>query len=174
MQHSNSSKTTSALEQQPFNATTTTANADHHQQLTGRNNNFIPLIWKKHSWMTDTFNFTSSNDFHDDKFFVADTQMELMFDPSNSEPIGGHPEWDGANPDAVLAHLKALKETAYPPVGLKKFYKSCRSWSKLRADQQDKALAWSWMLLEHDKFFFWFSFWVFFHFTNLFFRLHYY
>jgi hypothetical protein len=90
----------------------------------------------------DTFNFTSTNDFHDEKSFVADTQMEIMLDPSYSEPIGGPPEWNGANLDAVLSHLKALKETANAPIGLKKFYKSCSSWSKLKADQQDKALAW--------------------------------
>ncbi len=74
-----------------------------------------------------------------------------MLDPSSSEPIGGPPEWDGANPDAVLVLLKALKEKAYAPVGLKSFCKSYSSWSKLKADQQDKASAWFRKLPEHVK-----------------------
>ena len=59
-------------------------------------------------------------------------------------------EWDGANPDAVLAQLKALKEEALTQYGLlKSFYKSYYNWSKLKPEQQNKALAWFWRLPEH-------------------------
>jgi len=62
--------------------------------------------------------------------------------PEKGTDVSAPAEWDGANPDAVLARLKALKENAYSPLGLKAFYKSYTTWSKLNAEQQDKALAW--------------------------------
>jgi hypothetical protein len=58
-------------------------------------------------------------------------------------------EWDGAFPDAVLSRLKALKEEALSQYGLKPFYKSYNNWSKLKPDQQDKALAWFCKLPSH-------------------------
>lgn len=64
------------------------------------------------------------------------TDAELVDQPS------GPAEWGSANPDAVLARLKTLKENVLTPVGLKAFYKSYSSWAKLKPDQQDKALAW--------------------------------
>jgi hypothetical protein len=51
-------------------------------------------------------------------------------------------EWDGANPDAVMAQLKTIKEEAIVQYGLKSFYKSYMMWSKLKPDQKNKALAW--------------------------------
>jgi hypothetical protein len=167
--HSNSSTTRSAQKQQPFNATTTTSNAYHQQQSSGsrrqvsrpssraesgssrppsRTNEtqqqFRPIDPEETQLNDfDAFNnFTSTHDFDDDESFVAETQAEPILESPSSEPIVGPPEWDGANPDAVLARLKSLKETAYGPVGLKSFYKSYSSWSKLNADQQDKAVAW--------------------------------
>ncbi len=62
--------------------------------------------------------------------------------PEKGTDVSAPAEWDGANPDAVLARLKALKENAYSPLGLKAFYKSYTTLSKLNAEQQDKALAW--------------------------------
>ena len=62
--------------------------------------------------------------------------------PEKGTDVSAPAEWDGANPDAVLARLKALKENTYSPLGLKAFYKSYTTWSKLNAEQQDKALAW--------------------------------
>jgi hypothetical protein len=157
VQHSNSSTTTSAQKQQLFNATTTTANAHRQQQSIGsrwqlsrpssraesgssrppsRTNEtqqqFRPIDPEETQLNDfDAFNnFTSTHDFDDDESFIADMQAELMLDSSSSEPIVGPPEWDGANPDAVLARLKALKETAYAAVGLKSFYKSCSNRTK--------------------------------------------
>jgi hypothetical protein len=96
----------------------------------------------------DSFNFVSHHEFDDDEaFIVGDTQIESAIPSDHSGPQ----EWDGANPDAVIARLKALKETVYTPLGLKPFYKSYTVWSKLNADQQDKALAWFRKLPEHVK-----------------------
>jgi len=71
--------------------------------------------------------------------------------PEKGTDVSAPAEWDGANPDAVLARLKALKENAYSPLGLKAFYKSYTTWSKLNAEQQDKALAWFRKLPESVK-----------------------
>jgi len=76
---------------------------------------------------------------------VLDAESLNDFDtesPEKGTDVSAPAEWDGANPDAVLARLKALKENAYSPLGLKAFYKSYTTWSKLNAEQQDKALAW--------------------------------
>jgi hypothetical protein len=59
--------------------------------------------------------------------------------------------WDGAFPDAVLSRLKALKEEALTQYGLKPFYKYYNNWSKLKPDQQDKALAWFHKLPSHIR-----------------------
>jgi hypothetical protein len=49
----------------------------------------------------------------------------------------GPAEWNGANPDGVMAQLKTLKETVYSPFGLRSFCKSYSSWLKLKPYQQD-------------------------------------
>jgi len=59
--------------------------------------------------------------------------------------------WDGAFPDAVLSRLKALTEEALTQYGFKPFYKSYNNWSKLKPDQQDKALAWFHKLPSHIR-----------------------
>ncbi len=56
----------------------------------------------------DAFNFTTPHDFDDDESLIAEMQLEAT---TPSDLNGGPPEWDGANPDAVIAHLKAVIET---------------------------------------------------------------
>jgi hypothetical protein len=73
---------------------------------------------------------------------VSVTQDTLMLQNLNSiHPIAPR-EWDGASPDAVLARMKELKDDVLAPLSLKGFYKSYNNWSKMKPDQQDKALAW--------------------------------
>ncbi len=105
----------------------------------------------------DSFHFVPHHEFDDDGSFIAESQVigETQLDAApaapHSDPNAGPPEWDGANPDAVLSCLKALKEAAYVPSGLKSFYKSYSTWSKLNPDQQDKAVAWFRKLPDHVK-----------------------
>jgi hypothetical protein len=61
-------------------------------------------------------------------------------------------ELDGANPDEVMARLKTFKEEAIVQYGLKTFNKSYTTWSKLKPDQKNKALAWLQKLLEHIQY----------------------
>jgi hypothetical protein len=97
---------------------------------------------------SDSFNFVSHHEFDDDESFIGEMQLEAA---TPLDPNVGPPEWDGANPDPLLDHLRQLKENIYSPLGLRSFYKSYTVWSKLKADQQDKALAWFWKLPEHVK-----------------------
>ncbi len=91
----------------------------------------------------------SHHEFGDDKsFIIGETQLEAA---TPLDPNVGPQEWDGANPNALLDHLRQFKETVYSPLGLRSFYKSYTVWSKLKADQRDKALAWFWKLPEHVK-----------------------
>ena len=105
----------------------------------------------------DSFHFVPHHEFDDDGSFIAEsqvigkTQLDAAPAAPHSDPNAGPPEWDGANPDAVLSCLKALKEAAYVPSGLKSFYKSYSTWSKLNPDQQDKAVAWFQKLPDHVK-----------------------
>jgi hypothetical protein len=56
----------------------------------------------------------------DDDSFMAD-----VANCETEEAVRDGPaEWDGANPDTVLGRLKALKESAISPLGLRSFYKS--------------------------------------------------
>lgn len=63
---------------------------------------------------TDSFFFVSHHVFDDVKSFISETQNEA---PPFCDPNGCPPDWVGANPDAVLACPKALKETVYAPLG---------------------------------------------------------
>jgi hypothetical protein len=96
----------------------------------------------------DSFNFVAHHEFDDDESFIGETQVEAA---TPLDPNVGPPEWDGANPDALLDRLRQLKESVYSPLGLRSFYKSYTVWSKLKADQRDKALAWFRKLPEHVK-----------------------
>jgi len=80
----------------------------------------------------------------------VDSFMDDVANCETEEAVRDGPaEWDGANPDAVLGRLKALKESVISPLGLRSFYKSYSNWSKLNPDQQDKALAWFHKLPDH-------------------------
>ena len=96
----------------------------------------------------DSFNFVAHHEFDDDESFIGETQVEAA---TPLDPNVGPPEWDGANPDALLDRLRQLKESVYSPLGLRSFYKSYTVWSKLKADQRDKALAWFQKLGKHVK-----------------------
>jgi len=80
----------------------------------------------------------------------VDSLMDDIANCETEEAVRDGPaEWDGANPDAVLGRLKALKESVISSLGLRSFYKSYSNWSKLNPDQQDKALAWFCKLPDH-------------------------
>jgi hypothetical protein len=55
-----------------------------------------------------------------------------------------HPiaQWDNVSPNAFMAHIKALNDDFIVSFGLRSFYKSYYNWSKMKRDQQDKAIGW--------------------------------
>jgi hypothetical protein len=109
------------------------------QQLSGESNQ------RRHPSSTTPVGAMSRGASFSTALDVLDADSLNDFDtksPEKGTDVSAPAEWDGTKPDAVLARLKAIKENAYSPLGLKAFYKSYTTLSKLNAEQQDKALAW--------------------------------
>ncbi len=52
------------------------------------------------------------------------------------------PEWEDISPDVMIRCLRAIPSRALVDIGMKDFYKSYPSWSKMTADQRNRAIAW--------------------------------